>query len=74
MSSVQSSSAAQRGQVAASERHGAPSATQVTLSAGSTLHTTFGSDAFATTARAGFPSHTARHRSAMLRTSPKRSS
>ena len=60
-SAVQSSSAAHSGQVAASERQGAPSATHVTWRAGPTDHTTCGSEALATTARSGCSVHTARH-------------
>ena len=57
-SADQSSSAPHDGQVAASERHPSPSATQVTF-AGAAAHTTCGSDAFATTARSGCASATA---------------
>ena len=62
--SDQSSSAAQRGQVAASLRHGAPSAIQVG-SAGSAAQTTCGSEAFATTRSFGWVVQTSRHRSAI---------
>ena len=72
-SSVQSSNAAERGQVAASLRHGAPSAIQVG-SAGSAAHTTCGSDALAITRSFGRVVHTSRHCSAIARTSPNRSS
>ncbi len=46
----------------------------MTRGASPTAHTTLGSDAFATTARSGWLAHRARQDSAMLRTSPKRSS
>ncbi len=72
-SSDHTSSAAQRGHVAASLRQGAPSATHVGFD-GSAAHTTCGSDAFAMTCRSGCVAHTSRHCSAMARTSPNRSS